>query len=286
VKILLTGKNGQVGWDLARTLAPLGEVVACDRAYLDLAVPDRVVSVVRSVHPDVLVNAAAYTAVDRAETEPELALQVNGTAPQILAEEARRIGALLIHYSTDYVFDGTKTAPYDETDSPNPINAYGRSKLQGERAIQASGCRHLILRTSWVYGMRGRNFLLTILRRARELPALKVVDDQIGTPTWCRDIAAATTQLIPEARTGRMGGLYHLCSGGATSWCGFARAILRMRQIGTPILAIPSAQYPTAAKRPANSVLSSVRLLNDRGVGLPEWEVSLRRCLADDSAQQ
>jgi dTDP-4-dehydrorhamnose reductase len=281
VKILLAGKNGQVGWELARILAPAGDVVAFERRSLDLAVPDQIASVVRSVRPDILVNAAAYTAVDRAEAEPDLATQVNGIAPGILALEAKRLGALLIQYSTDYVFDGTKPTPYVETDSPNPINAYGRSKLEGERAIQASGCRHLILRTSWVYGTRGANFLLSILRLARELPELKVVDDQIGAPTWCRDIAVATAQLIREAAAGETGGLYHLASAGATSWCGFAREILRVRASDVPVRAISTAEYPTPAKRPANSVLSSESIAARWGLKLPAWESSLARCLRE-----
>ncbi|MGB5082944.1 MAG: dTDP-4-dehydrorhamnose reductase [Burkholderiales bacterium] len=281
MKILLTGRNGQIGWELARVLAPVGEVVAPERGALDLAVPDQIVSAVRSARPDLIVNAAAYTDVDRAEGAPDRAMQVNGVAPGILAEESRRLGALLIHYSSDYVFDGTKPAPYVETDLPNPINAYGRSKLAGERAIQASGCRHLILRTSWVYGMRGRNFLLTILRRARELPELKVVDDQVGCPTWCRDLAVGTVRTINTTAIGNSGGLYHFASAGATSWCGFAREILRVRRIGTPLRGIPSAQCPGTARRPSNSRLSSARLLDECGIALPAWTSSLHDCLAD-----
>ena len=281
MKILLTGKNGQIGWELMRVLAPVGEVVALERDALDLAVPEQIVSAVRSVRPDLIVNAAAYTNVDRAEAEPEVAMQVNGVAPAILAEESRRLGALLIHYSTDYVFDGTKPTPYVETDPPNPINSYGRSKLEGERAIQANGCRHLILRTSWVYGMRGRNFLLAILRLARELPELKIVDDQIGCPTWCRDLAVATGRMLGQTAAGKLEGLCHMASRGATSWCGFAREILKIRGIGTPLVGIPSVQYSAAARRPPNSRLSSARLLHDRGIALPEWAESLRRCLAD-----
>lgn len=286
MKILLTGRNGQIGWELARVLAPIGKVIALERGALDLAVSDQIVSAVRSARPDLIVNAAAYTDVDRAETEPRVAMQVNATAPGILAEEARHVGALLIHYSTDYVFDGTKSTPYVEEDPPNPINAYGRSKLEGERAIQASGCWHLILRTSWVYGMRGRNFLLTILRLARELPELKVVDDQVGCPTWCRDLALATARLINEAAAGKTGGVYHLASAGATSWCGFAREVLKVREIATPLLGIPSTQYSAAARRPANSRLSSERLRDDWGIALPEWTDSLHRCLADPAAAE
>lgn len=284
MKILLTGKNGQIGWELAQVLAPVGELVALQRGALDLAVPDQIVRTVRSVHPDLIVNAAAYTDVDRAEAEPGVAMQVNATAPGILAEEARRLGAPLIHYSTDYVFDGAKPTPYVEEDPPNPINAYGRSKLEGERAIRASGCRHLILRTGWVYGLRGRNFLLTILRLARELPELKVVDDQIGAPTWCRDVATATAQLAFQTVAGKAEGLYHLAAAGATSWCGFARAILRERAGETPVRSITTAQYPTPAERPANSVLSSELILARWGIGLPKWEMSLACCLREMSS--
>jgi dTDP-4-dehydrorhamnose reductase len=279
VKILLTGRNGQLGWELERSLLPLGQVVAFDRASLDLTDPDQMIARVREVEPEIIVNAAAYTAVDRAESEPELAMQVNGSAPGILAEETKRLGALLIHYSTDYVFDGTKPAPYLETDIPNPVNAYGRSKLEGERAIQANGCRYLVLRTSWVYGMRGTNFLLTILRLARERPELRVVNDQIGAPTWSRDIATATAQLTKEAEAGKTGGLFHLTAGGATSWYGFAGEILRARGIDTPLRPISSAEYPTPAKRPTNSLLSCAAILERWKLELPEWQQSLARCL-------
>jgi len=281
VKILLTGKDGQIGWELARILAPICEVIAPERAALDLSVPEQIVSAVRSVRPDLIINAAAYTNVDRAEAEPEIAMQVNAAAPGILADESRRVGALLIHYSTDYVFDGTKSTPYVEEDPPNPINAYGRSKLEGERAIQASGCRHLILRTSWVYGMRGRNFLLTILRLARELPELKVVDDQIGAPTWCRDVATATAQLAHQAVGGMAEGLYHLAAAGETSWCGFARAILRAHASETPVRSITTAEYPTPARRPANSVLSSAMIRARWNLALPQWQDSLSICLRE-----
>ena len=281
MKILLTGKNGQIGWELMRVLAPVGEVVALERDALDLAVPEQIVSAVRSVRPDLIVNAAAYTNVDRAEAEPEVAMQVNGVAPAILAEESRRLGALLIHYSTDYVFDGTKPTAYVETDPPNPINSYGRSKLEGERAIQANGCRHLILRTSWVYGMRGRNFLLTILRLARELPELRVVDDQLGCPTWCRDVAVATAELIGKVSTERAGGLFHLASKEATTWHGFAIEILRALGNETPVRAIPTTEYPTPTRRPSNSALSSRAIADRWGVELPGWDRSLLRCLGE-----
>jgi len=282
VKILLTGKTGQVGWELERCLPPLGQVVAFDHASLDLADPDQIIARVREVRPGLIINAAAYTDVDRAESEPELAMQINAAAPQTLAEEAKRLGALLIHYSTDYVFDGTKPTPYLETDPPNPISAYGRSKLEGERAVQASGCRHLVLRTSWVYGLRGRNFLLTILRLARERRELRVVDDQVGAPTWCRDIAVATARLARESAARETVGLFHLTAAGATSWYGFAREILETSGLGASVMSIPSSQYRSPARRPANSLLSCAKLNAWCNIELPEWPDSLRRCLADE----
>jgi dTDP-4-dehydrorhamnose reductase len=281
VRVLLTGRNGQVGWELARALAPLGEVVAFDREGLDLTNPDRIVSVVRSVRPDVLVNAAAYTAVDRAESEPEVAMQVNGTAPGILGEEARRLGAVLIHYSTDYVFDGAKAGPYVESDAPNPINAYGRSKLAGELAVRASDCRHLILRTSWVYGLRGRNFLLTVLKLARERPEVRVVSDQVGAPTWCREVAVATARLVQDAGAQETRGLFHLTASGATSWCGFAEEIFRLRGIKTPVRAILTGEYPTPARRPANSSLSGAAIASRWNLALQPWQTSLSLCLRE-----
>jgi len=284
VRILLTGRTGQVGWELERSLSPHGQVFAFDHASLDLADPDQIVARVREVKPGLIVNAAAYTAVDRAESEPQLTMQINGAAPGILAEETKRLGALLVHYSTDYVFDGAKPAPYLETDSPNPINVYGRSKLEGERAIQASGCRHLILRTSWIYGMRGNNFLLTILRIAREHPELRVVDDQIGAPTWCRDLATATSQLANETAAGKAEGLYHLTAAGATSWCGFAREILRVSGSHTPIRAISAREYAAPAKRPANSLLSSATIAARWKLRLPEWQNSLAACHREASS--
>jgi dTDP-4-dehydrorhamnose reductase len=281
VRILLTGKNGQVGWELARALPAIGTVSAFDRTSLDLSQPDQIVARVREVRPDLIVNAAAYTAVDGAESEPDVAGRVNGAAPGVLAEEAKRLGALLVHYSTDYVFDGAQPAPYVETDTPSPINAYGRSKLEGERAIQASGCRHLILRTSWVYGLRGSNFLLTILRLARERPELRVVDDQVGTPTWSRDIAGATVRLAGLAAARGDGGLFHLVAAGATSWFGFAREILASRGIATPVRAIRTSDFPTAAKRPANSRLCADLMREHWGIALPEWRSSMLGCLQD-----
>jgi len=284
VRILLTGRNGMVGWELERSLAPLGELHAFDHASLDLASPDQVVARVRAVKPDLIVNAAAYTAVDRAESEHEQAYLVNAAGPGFLAAEAKAAGALLIHYSTDYVFDGTKQDPYVEDDAPNPINVYGASKLAGERAIEASGCRYLILRTSWVYAARGKNFLLTILRLAGERPELRVVDDQIGAPTWCRDIAVATARLAGTARARDEGGLFHMTAAGATSWCGFAREIVAISGRDNKVTPISSSEYRSAAKRPANSVLSCAKLSAAHGTALPDWLQSLRGCLADQGA--
>jgi len=277
LKILLTGRNGQVGWELQRSLAPLGQVTAADRATLDLADADAIRRAVRAARPEVIVNAAAYTAVDRAESEPALAHAINATAVGVLAEETRRLGALLVHYSTDYIFDGTKPAPYVEDDAPNPINAYGASKLAGERALQSSGCAYLILRTSWVYGPRGSNFMRTVLRLARERPQLEVVDDQVGAPTSSLAIARATAQLLrPGAR-----GVYHLSAAGAVSWCGFARAVLARAGIATPVRAIRTEDYPTPARRPRNSRLDCSRLRTDFGLSLAPWEEQLSEVTFD-----
>jgi dTDP-4-dehydrorhamnose reductase len=289
VRILLTGANGQVGWELQRALAPLGEVIALDRSRLDLSRPDALRETVRAIAPDAIVNAAAYTAVDRAESEPELARAINAIAPGVLAEEAHRLDAVLVHYSTDYVFDGTKPKPYTESDSPNPLSVYGRTKLEGERAIGASGCRHLTLRTSWVYGARGSNFLLTMLRLAREGRQMRIVDDQVGAPTWCREIAQATATLLAQPALPAPGsaGLFHLTASGATTWFGFAKAIFEspeMARIGIepPVLeAIPTSAYPTPARRPANSRLDCARLERRAGVRRTPWDAALAQCLAE-----
>lgn len=302
MKILLIGKNGQVGWELQRTLATLGDVVAIDRQGMDLANPDSIRSAIRIIRPDLIANAAAYTAVDKAESEPELAMAINGIAPGIMAEEAKRLGAAMIHYSTDYVFDGTKTSPYTEEDAPNPLSVYGKTKFAGEQAILAVGIPHLIFRTSWVYGLRGRNFLQTILRLAKERDELKVVDDQIGAPTWSRMIAEATSQILaqsflpltphPSLLT-QYGGIYNLTAAGRTSWCGFAKATLdSMATQGatsallTPhpspkLIPITTPEYPLPAPRPPNSVLSSAKLNRTFGVALPAWDASLALCMEE-----
>jgi dTDP-4-dehydrorhamnose reductase len=280
-RILVTGANGQVGWELRRALATLGEVQALDRAGLDLADSGQLRAVVRSLAPNLIVNAAAYTAVDKAESEPALAMAINSVAPAILAEECKRLGALLIHYSTDYVFDGTKSTPYTEQDIPCPANAYGRSKLAGEQAIQASACRHLILRTSWVYGLRGHNFLRTMMRLAAERDELRIVADQIGAPTWSRMIADATAQLAAQPSPPE--GLFHMTAAGETSWHGFAAAILEMTSTARPktptAVPIPTAEYPLPAARPANSRLDCSQLQRTAGVRIPQWRDCLRLCL-------
>jgi dTDP-4-dehydrorhamnose reductase len=288
-RILLTGVRGQVGGELQSALAPLGEILALDRSGMDLADPHSIRRAIRDASPDLIVNAAAYTAVDRAESEHEIAHRINAVAPAIMAEEAKRIGGALIHYSTDYVFDGEKSAPYLESDRPHPLNVYGASKLAGEEAIGETGARHLILRTSWVYGSRGANFMLTILRLARERDELSIVDDQIGAPTWSRTIAQATASLVARGLPDSEGdGVCNLTASGQTSWYGFARAILelappdaRRRLHPSGIAAIPSSQYPTAARRPRNSVLSHARLERDFQLTMPDWKHDLRLCVQE-----
>lgn len=283
--ILLLGKNGQVGWELQRTLAPLGQVIALDQSDLDLTKPEQIRAKVREIKPNLIVNAAAYTAVDRAEEEPELAMAINGIAPGILAEEAKELGATLVHYSTDYVFDGTKKEPYTEEDEPNPINVYGKTKLAGERAIQAVDGNYLIFRTSWVYGMRGNNFLLTIMRLANERDELRIVDDQIGAPTWCRMLAEATALILARGEDGLTDkwGLYHMTAVGQTSWYGFAKEILSHIMIdgGDNCLLVPiaSRDYITLAKRPSNSVLSNHNLLEKFHLSMPTWESQVSSAL-------
>lgn len=292
MKILLTGSHGQVGWELARTLLPLGDVIAVDRSQADLADPDGLRRVIEKLSPDVVVNPAAYTAVDKAETDRETAFLVNAEAPRVLAEEAARNSALLIHYSTDYVFDGTKNAPYTEDDATHPLNVYGQSKLAGEQAIQATGADHLILRTSWVYAARGQNFLRTILRLAAEREELNIVADQIGSPTWARLIAEATAHIVRQAMLERQqgsfsSGIYNLTSTGETSWHGFAQAIVEIaRQQGQPlknraIHPIPTTDYPVPAKRPLYSRLSMDRLEQRFGLKMPSWDSALRLCMGD-----
>ena len=294
-KVLLLGKSGQVGWELERCLATVCEVVALDHQGMDLANPDSIRNTVRDIRPSLIINAAAYTAVDKAETEAELAMAVNGIAPGILAEEAKRLGAALIHYSTDYVFDGAKRSPYTEDDVPHPLNVYGKTKLAGERAIQAVGAPHLILRTSWVYGARGKNFLLTMLRLAKDKPELQIVNDQTGAPTWSRFIAQATSQIVgrilctPDSQTAphwsEYAGVYHLSCSGETSWYGFAENIfdkLNGANAAAPRLKpISTAGYPTPAARPVYSILSNAKLTDTFAFALPDWASSLELVLLD-----
>jgi len=283
-KILLLGKNGQVGWELQRTLAPLGNVIAVDQEELDLARVGDIRSTVQELKPNIIVNAAAYTAVDKAESEPDLAVAINGDAPGVMAEEAKKLGALLVHYSTDYVFDGTKDTPYTEEDIPNPLNVYGKTKLAGEQAIQAVDGNHLIFRTSWVYGNRGQNFFLTMLRLAREREEIRVVDDQIGAPTWCRMIAESTALILAQGINREEGfngyfekrkGIYHMTAGGQTSWYGFAERIFKSipdsdRKL-KQLIPIVSREYPTAAIRPMSSILDNKNVEETYGIKICNW---------------
>jgi len=264
-----------VGARLAQALAPIGTVLATSRRELDLADADALRQHVRDARPDVIVNAAAYTAVDKAETETELASAVNAVAPGILAEEAKRLGALLVHYSTDYVFSGEANAPYKEGDATAPLSVYGRTKLDGEERIRSSGCRHVILRTSWVYDTRGRNFLLTILKRARAGETLRVVGDQQGVPNWSAMIARATAACIERGGEG----LFHLSAAGQTSWHGFAREALGYAGVAATLEEITSAQYPTPAPRPRYSVLDNGKLERAVGLRFADWREDLRAAL-------
>jgi dTDP-4-dehydrorhamnose reductase len=293
MKILLFGKNGQVGWELNRSLQPLGEVVALGREQADFSSPESLRDIVTDIKPDVIVNAVAYTAVDKAEEQESLAFIINGTAPQVLAEEASKLNALLVHYSTDYVFDGNKNKPYLETDKPCPINAYGRTKLAGEEAIQSTACDYLIFRTSWVYAARGHNFLLTILKLAGERDELSIVADQVGSPTSARLIADTTAHCVLQAIKERNAGkftsdLYHLTAGGETSWFGFAKEIIEIanKKSGSLIdvknvKAIASDEYQTPAERPSNSRLWVMRLEEKYNLDMPDWKNALLLSLGE-----
>jgi dTDP-4-dehydrorhamnose reductase len=284
-RILLIGKIGQVGWELRRTLAPMAQVTCVDFPEIDLTSGDSIRQWVLQSRPKIVINAAAYTAVDKAESEADRAMKINGVAPGILAEEAKKLGALLVHYSTDYVFDGTKTEPYVEADAPNPLGVYGRSKLAGDEAVRAVSGAHLIFRLCWVYGARGQNFMLTMMRLARERETLRVVSDQIGCPTWSRMIAETTALALKQAARdfAAFTGTYHLASSGVTSWHGFAEAIVnQMPGEGrkcSRVEAIASSEYPTPTKRPAYSVLSCEKLKRTFGLQLPAWEASLSQAL-------
>jgi len=308
-KILLTGKGGQVGSELHCFLPTLGDLVAPDRRELDLLDPDSIRLVVRNIRPQLIVNAAAYTAVDAAESDEANARAVNAIAPAVLAEEAKKLDAAIVHYSTDYVFDGAKAAPYEEMDPANPISVYGKTKLAGEQAIRNTGVPHLIFRTAWVYATRGRNFLLTILRLATEKEELRIVRDQIGAPTWSLEIAAATTKIVAQvvergsatSAFSEVSGTYHLTAAGETTWYDFARAIIEEashtsqsipwfaaatsgRPLATRhIIPITAQEYPTAAARPAYSVLSNSRVVQKFGVVLPDWRTQMQRCFVSES---
>ncbi len=290
MKILLIGQKGQVGWELNRTLSVLGEVAAFDFPEIDLAQPEQITALVREIKPNLLINAAAYTAVDKAEDEPGKVLAINAQAPGILAREAKKIGAVLVHYSTDYVYSGQKNLPYMEQDKTGPLSVYGKSKLEGDQNIQNEKVPHLIFRTSWIYGGRGKNFLLTMLRLAKEKEGIRVVSDQVGSPTWCRTLAEATALILAQGIKDlpnflkEKGGLYHLTSKGETNWFQFCRAILendpeKKNHKVKKIISISTKDYPTPAKRPAYSVLSCQLIEKMFGLRLPHWEESLNLVL-------
>ncbi|MET0776973.1 MAG: dTDP-4-dehydrorhamnose reductase [Pseudomonas mandelii] len=289
MRILICGQHGQVSRELQHRLGAVGECVVLGRDQLDLAQPQQIRQQVQRVRPDLIINAAAHTAVDQAESEPALAFAINATGPGILAEEASALAIPLIHYSTDYVFDGSKAEPYNEADAPNPLGVYGKSKLAGEQAISAVQGQHLILRTSWVYSTHGRNFLLTMQRLLQEKPEMRIVADQIGAPTWAGTIASSTVALIERWQAGQAGawGTYHLTAQGETSWFGFAQAIGQaLRDQGKPcanLLPIPSSDYPTPAARPLNSRLDCSRLQREWGVSQPDWQTALRECLDEQA---
>ncbi len=294
-RILIVGAAGQLGRELQRSFAGRGELLCRDKESVDLAIEEQVNAMVEEAAPDLILNAAAYTAVDRAESEPELAMAINAMAPRVLAEQARKRDILMVHYSTDYVFDGGKQGPWVESDAPNPLNVYGSSKLAGEEAVRSAGGKYLIFRTSWVYGPHGNNFLLTMLRLGRERDRLTIVDDQIGAPTTSVALADATRSIVDKIQSGSLGavedwaGLYHMTCGGSTSWCGFSREIFA-RANGLldgrhpEVVPIPSSQYQTAARRPMNSVLSNEKLAARFGIRLPEWGDALDSVLQQLSA--
>jgi dTDP-4-dehydrorhamnose reductase len=303
LRILVTGANGQVGWHLQRTMAPMGELLAIDIDQVDLTDRDAVSRAVRDFAPNVVVNAAAYTAVDKAESEPKLARAINVDAPAQIAAECARTGALMVHYSTDYVYGGGKPSPYEESDATGPLSVYGETKLAGDQTIIASGCPNIILRTTWVYDIRGKNFLRTVLRLAREKAELRVVGDQFGAPTWARALAQATAIIVARSleHNSVMGhwqtGLFHLTAAGQTSWAGFAQAIIDdyedfidwpadCGEYGEPLKAkrvveITTEEYHTPAQRPKNSVLSNNAIQRTFGIFMPDWRAQLRLALQD-----
>lgn len=293
MRILLLGNTGQLGWQLERTLVPLGEVVALDYPDLDLNAPESVRGVIANVRPEVIVNATAYTAVDRAESESEIAFQINARAPGIMAEEAKTLGALFVHYSTDYVFDGEKGEPYTEADMPNPINIYGQSKLAGEQAVESVGGKYLIFRTSWVYSLRRVSFVTKVLEWSRSNKTLRIVSDQVSSPTWCRMLAEVTAHLLvkggerPAAWLGDRVGLYHIAGNGVVSRFEWAQEILNLdpkpsEQVVQDLLPARSEDFPTQTRRPLFSALACNRFVNTFGLQLPDWRTALK--LAMESA--
>ena len=289
MKILLTGKTGQIGEELNNIVGDLGNLITVDKEQLDLSKPNSIEPVILDIKPDIIINPAAYTAVDKAEEEPDLAMTVNAIAPGLLAKAARKVGAGLIHYSTDYVFDGCSTIPYKEEDPPNPLNVYGKTKLAGEKALAEAGVPFLIIRTGWVYSLHGKNFLRTIKKLAEEKDIIQVVDDQIGAPTWARSVALKTHQILKqclnkkwlETKDSSLSGIFHLTCQGKTSWHGFAREVLNMSNTSQNIklIAIPTSDYPAPAVRPPNSLLNNEKIQKVFGLDMPHWEDALKNCM-------
>ena len=289
MKILLTGKTGQIGEELNNIVGDLGNLITVDKEQLDLSKPNSIEPVILDIKPDIIINPAAYTAVDKAEEEPGRAMTVNAIAPGLLAKAARKVGAGLIHYSTDYVFDGCSEIPYKEEDPPNPLNVYGKTKLAGEKALAEAGVPFLIIRTGWVYSLHGKNFLRTIKKLAEEKDIIQVVDDQIGAPTWARSVALKTHQILKqclnkkwlETKDPSLSGIFHLTCQGKTSWHGFARKVLNMSNTSQNIklIAIPTSDYPTPATRPSNSLLNNEKIQKVFGLDMPHWEDALKDCM-------
>jgi len=289
MKILLTGKTGQIGKELNNIVGDLGNLITVDREQLDLSKPNSIEPVILDIKPDIIINPAAYTAVDKAEEEPDLAMTVNAIAPGLLAKAAKKVGAGLVHYSTDYVFDGCSGISYKEEDAPNPLNVYGQSKLAGEKAVAKFGIPFLIIRTGWVYSIHGKNFFRTIKKLAKEKDIIEVIDDQIGAPTWARSVALKTHQTLKQCLNKKwlkkkdpsLSGIFHLTCQGKTSWHGFAREILNMSDASQNIklIAIPTSDYPTPATRPSNSLLNNEKIQKVFGLDMPNWEDALKDCM-------
>jgi dTDP-4-dehydrorhamnose reductase len=292
MRILLIGKNGQVGWELNHSLSSIGTVFAMSKKQMDLSKPETLSPVIQEIHPDIIINAAAYTAVDKAESEPELAMTVNGIAPGVIAQEAKKIGAGMVHYSTDYVFDGKSTSPYKEEDLPCPLSVYGKSKLAGDKGVIQANIPHIILRTGWVYSLRGSNFLLSIQKLAQTRNQIKVVDDQIGAPTWSRAIAEGTVRILQQCKIEENtinfahSGVFNMSCDGQTSWFNFAKKILEVSGLikDIELIPIPNIEYPTPAVRPKNSLLSNTKLKQTFHHDMPHWTIALNECL--NSSQQ